>query len=169
MMKIMSMKKYLDDQPYYLGFSHCYGIGKNEKNNAIYEAKPNFFNYLLANFPNTELQASGEFVGLPKGQIGGSEVGHLTMGAGKVLTESLTRINLAFSDQSGVNNILHIPTFQQFIKNAQQKPAHLIGLISDGGVHSHINHLFSLLKIMKQQNCLSPNIHFISDGRDTPT
>jgi len=146
-----------------------WGVGENKENNAIYMAKPKFFNHLITNYPNTKLQASGELVGLPKGQIGGSEVGHLTMGAGKVLTESLTRINLAFSDQSGVNNILHIPTFQQFIKNAQQKPAHLIGLISDGGVHSHINHLFSLLKIMKQQNCLSPNIHFISDGRDTPT
>jgi len=146
-----------------------WGIGKNEKNNAIYMAKPRFFNYLISNFPNTQLQTSGEAVGLPNGQIGGSEVGHLTMGAGRVLLESLTHINLAFSNQSEINKVLQTPALQQFIKHAQQKPAHLIGLVSSGGVHSHINHLYSLLKIMKQQHCLSPNIHFISDGRDTPT
>lgn len=146
-----------------------WGIGKNEENNAIFMAKPQFFNQILKNYPYTQLQASGEFVGLPKGQIGGSEVGHLTMGAGKILTESLSRINVAFSELSGTNSILHLPTFKQFIRNAQQKPAHLIGLISTSGVHSHINHLFSLLTIMHQEKCLSPNIHFISDGRDTPT
>lgn len=146
-----------------------WGVGENKENNAIYMAKPKFFNHLITHYPNTQLQASGEFVGLPKGQIGGSEVGHLTMGAGRVLTESLTRINTAFSNPTNKNYILQIPSFQQFIKNAQQKPAHLIGLISTSGVHSHINHLFSLLKIMHQQNCLAPMIHFISDGRDTPT
>jgi len=146
-----------------------WGVGENKENNAIYMAKPKFFNHLITNYPNTKLQASGELVGLPKGQIGGSEVGHLTMGAGRVLEESLTKINNTFSNLSSNNTILQIPTFQQFIKNAQQRPAHLVGLISTSGVHAHIQHLFSLLKVMKQQKCLSPNIHFISDGRDTST
>ncbi|MCL4375098.1 2,3-bisphosphoglycerate-independent phosphoglycerate mutase [Patescibacteria group bacterium] len=146
-----------------------WGIGEPKENNAIYMAKTPFFDYLWDHYPHTKLQASGEFVGLPKGQIGGSEVGHLTIGAGQVLLQTLPRINRSLADpEHRQTGILNLPGFQQFIKLAQRHPTHLIGLVSAGGIHSHIDHLFAILKLMKQMQARSPYVHFISDGRDRP-
>jgi 2,3-bisphosphoglycerate-independent phosphoglycerate mutase len=158
-----------------------WGLGKKEPNNAIHMAETPFFDYLWDNFPHTKLHASGEAVGLPEGQIGGSEVGHLTIGAGKVLYQELSRINKSLQktldllqertvsneDMAG-EDLMENHNFLDFLNKSKINPAHLIGLVSPGGVHSHQDHLFSLLEIMKLSGCKSPFIHVISDGRDTP-
>jgi 2,3-bisphosphoglycerate-independent phosphoglycerate mutase len=144
-----------------------WGMSDETENNGIHLAATPFFDYLWEHFPHTRLQASGEYVGLPEGQIGGSEVGHLTIGAGRVIYTELPRISKALLHKDENDGILNNPLFRELIHRARQKPIHLIGLVSTGGVHSHEEHLFSLLDILKEQNCMSPYIHFISDGRDT--
>lgn len=145
-----------------------FGIGKSNKTNAIYVARTPFFDNLWQHFPHTTLQASGHAVGLPAGQIGGSEVGHLTIGAGRVLYQDLVRINRSFDEPENPSyGIQSNHNFQSFITNAQKNPAHLLGMLSPGGIHSHQKHLFSILKIMHDQGCKEPYIHVISDGRDT--
>lgn len=138
-----------------------WGLGEKRENNAIHVAQTPFFDKLWNNFPHTQLQASGEFVGLPVGQIGGSEVGHLTIGAGRVIYQELPRINKSLSDKN-----LDIKNFVELIERGRLHTIHLIGLVSPGGVHSHQEHLLRLLEIMKANGCKSPWIHFISDGRD---
>jgi len=132
-----------------------FGIKKPSRDNAITLANPVNFNNYFTTFPSTFLEASGESVGLPKGQMGGSEVGHLTMGVGAVLNQDLTKINN--SNFGKVDNI------NSFLKNCNA--LHLIGLLSDGGIHSHIEHLFKLIKAasLKKKNIY---IHIITDGRD---
>lgn len=144
-----------------------WGIGETKPNNAIHVARTPFFDNLWSNYPKTQLQAGSTFVGLPEGQIGGSEVGHLTIGAGRVIYQELPRIDRSLQSNSDAS-ILDIENFKKFLHQASQQPAHLIGLVSTGGVHSHENHLLRLLEIMKKMNCKQPYIHFISDGRDTP-
>lgn len=138
-----------------------WGLGETRENNAIHIAHTPFFDNLWNNFPHTQLQASGEFVGLPVGQIGGSEVGHLTIGAGRVIYQELPRINKALAKKD-----LDVKNFIELIERGRHNTIHLIGLVSPGGVHSHEEHLFKLLEIMKVNGCKSPWIHFISDGRD---
>lgn len=145
-----------------------WGLGEKKENNAIHMAKTPFFDSLWREFPHTILQASGEYVGLPEGQIGGSEVGHLTIGAGRIIFQELQKIDRSLTQLEGEHSILNQPQFKLFIESAKKEHPHLIGLISTGGVHSHENHLFHLLKIMKKEGCKEPSIHFISDGRDTP-
>jgi len=145
-----------------------WGLGRHKENNAIDVARTPFFDYLWKKFPHTRLQASGIFVGLPEGQIGGSEVGHLTIGAGRIIRQTLPRINQGLASARQKDGILDIAAFKQFLKNAQRKTPHLIQLISAGGIHSHIDHLFAILKLMKTASCKSPIIHYISDGRDRP-
>lgn len=138
-----------------------WGMGEARKNNAIHMAQTPFFDSLWSAFPHTKLQASGEFVGLPVGQIGGSEVGHLTIGAGRVVYQELPRINNELAKKE-----LDIKNFLELIERGRHHTIHLIGLVSSGGVHSHEDHLSKLLEIMKVNRCKSPWIHFISDGRD---
>ena len=145
-----------------------WGIGEKKENNAIHVAQTPFFDYLWNNFPHTQLQASGEYVGLPQGQIGGSEVGHLTIGAGRVIFQELPRITRSLQMLHSEESVLNITEFKEFIALAQKQSVHLIGLISPGGVHSHQNYLYALLHILKEHKAKSPVIHFISDGRDTP-
>ncbi len=145
-----------------------WGLGKPKPNNAIHVAHTPFFDHIWNQFPHTKLQASGEAVGLPQGQIGGSEVGHLTMGAGRVILQLLQRINLSFSHPESEKGILRNKVFLQLIALARRQQIHLIGLVSPGGVHSHEDHLFQLLGLLKRYSCISPYIHFISDGRDMP-
>jgi 2,3-bisphosphoglycerate-independent phosphoglycerate mutase len=146
-----------------------WGIGKPNENNAIYMAKTPFMDKIWKEYPHTQLQASHEYVGLPHGQLGGSEVGHMTMGAGKIIYQDLLRITLSLQNpKDPEDGIEHKEVFKNFISEAKKSPAHLIGMISPGGIHSHQEHLFNMLKIMKQEGCQSPYIHFISDGRDTP-
>ena len=143
-----------------------WGIGEQKENNGIFRSKTPFFDSLWNKFPHTILQASGEYVGLPAGQIGGSEVGHLTIGAGRVLYQDLPRITRGIAGIDEETNIKNNPEFIKLVEKAKIKPFHLIGLISPGGVHSHEDHLFHLLQIFKEQGCKEPLIHFISDGRD---
>ncbi|MCL1805368.1 MAG: 2,3-bisphosphoglycerate-independent phosphoglycerate mutase [Clostridiales bacterium] len=121
---------------------------------------------LRAAYPSTALAASGEDVGLPEGQMGNSEVGHLNIGAGRVVYQELTRINLAVRDGSFFAN----PVLNEACQKAkdEDKPLHLIGLVSDGGVHSEMTHLYALLELAKKHELDRVYIHALLDGRDTP-
>jgi 2,3-bisphosphoglycerate-independent phosphoglycerate mutase len=145
-----------------------WGVGKEDKSNAIFMANTPFFKRIDKEYPRTQLQASHEYVGLPHGQLGGSEVGHLTIGAGRIFFQDLPRVSRSLNDPNNSEfGILRSNTFQHFLTEAKAHTAHLIGMISPGGIHSHQDHLYKLLEIMKEQGCKSPLIHFISDGRDT--
>lgn len=144
-----------------------WGLGEPGEHNGIHMARTPFFDKIWAESPHTTLQASGEFVGLPAGQIGGSEVGHMTIGAGRVRFTELPRISRSFDPKFPNESILKYPNFLEFIDKAKMTTPHLIGLVSTSGVHAHQEHLFSLLRLMKKYGCKSPIIHFISDGRDT--
>lgn len=132
--------------------------------NAVKAAnKPNFDRY-FAKYPHSELKASGEDVGLPDGQMGNSEVGHLNIGAGRIVYQSLTRINIAIREGS----FYEIPELVSAVEvaKASGKALHLMGLISDGGVHSHYEHLFALLRLAKQHGLEKVYVHGFLDGRD---
>lgn len=132
--------------------------------NAVAQAKkPNFDRYWNT-FPHNTLKASGEAVGLPEGQMGNSEVGHLNIGAGRIVYQSLTRVNLAIRNGEFFQN----ETFKQVMDHVKKKgkKLHILGLLSDGGVHSHIDHLFALLKLAKDEGVKDVFVHGILDGRD---
>ncbi len=133
--------------------------------NAIAQARKPIYDAFLRDYPNTLLRASEQFVGLPDGQMGNSEVGHLNLGAGRVVRMDMTRIDLAILDGTFVKD----PTLLRAMTLAQQKgrSLHLIGLLSDGGVHSHQRHLYALLKMAKQQGIERVFVHVFLDGRDT--
>ena len=135
------------------------------KVNAVRQAQTPFVDSLYNLFPNTELYTSGENVGLPEGQMGNSEVGHLNIGAGRVVYQPLVRVNKAIEERT-----LHEdPTLNEAIDYAKQneKAIHLLGLVSDGGVHSHIDHLKGLVDIFSEKECEDVYIHAFTDGRDT--
>lgn len=132
--------------------------------NAVKQAKtPNLDRY-WNQFPHNQLVASGEAVGLPEGQMGNSEVGHLNIGAGRIVYQSLTRVNMSI--ESG--DFYHVKAFVKSMDHAKanNKALHLMGLLSDGGVHSHIRHLFALLKLAKQRGLEKVYVHAFLDGRD---
>ena len=139
-----------------------WGVNPRKEGNAIALANPPFYQHLLATYPNTTLSASGEDVGLPEGQMGNSEVGHTNIGAGRIVYQDLTRISKAIADGSFHAN-------KTLIKGMEgEGTLHLMGLLSDGGVHSHIDHLMALLKIARIKNISSLVVHPFLDGRDTP-
>ncbi len=141
-----------------------FGCRDEVKGNAVAQAKkPNFDRY-WQQFPHSHLTASGEAVGLPEGQMGNSEVGHLNIGAGRIVYQSLTRVNMAIREGEFVEN----ETFVHAIEHVKQHGTslHLFGLLSDGGVHSHINHLFALLKLAADKGVEKVYIHAFLDGRD---
>ena len=142
-----------------------FGLSEASPGNAISNAKTPVFDYLWENLPHTELQASGLAVGLPEGQMGNSEVGHLTIGAGRVIKQTLVEIDDAIASGQLYEN----PTLQQALTETKSKNGrlHLVGLVSDGGVHSHLNHLVALIKAAKQSELEHVFIHAITDGRDT--
>ena len=141
-----------------------FGLNPNPENNAVAEAHtPNFDRY-FSNYPLTSLQASGRGVGLPKGQMGNSEVGHMTIGSGMIVKQDLVRIDDAIEDGSFYTNPALLSALES--SKAVGRPVHLIGLVSDGGVHSHINHLKALIRLCQQQGVV-PQLHMITDGRDT--
>lgn len=142
-----------------------WGIRKEKKGNAIALAEPKNFLYYQNNCPYTTLVASGEAVGLPKGQMGNSEVGHLNIGAGRIVYQSLLKINNAIVDGSFFQNENLIKTMKHAIKN--NSVLHIMGLLSDGGVHSNINHLFALLKMADMYGVKKVAVHAFLDGRDT--
>lgn len=142
-----------------------FGIAPDNKNNAISNADMPTYKYLKTNYPWVQCHASGEWVGLPIGQMGNSEVGHLHIGAGRVLYQSLTLINNAI--QSGVfykNETIFNAIFNAKTKN---KALHVIGLLSDGGVHAHIEHIIAILRAAHLQGLKRVYVHAILDGRDT--
>ncbi|WP_026909021.1 2,3-bisphosphoglycerate-independent phosphoglycerate mutase [Paucisalibacillus globulus] len=141
-----------------------FAIRDEVKGNAVKQAnKPNFERFWNA-FPHNELKASGEAVGLPEGQMGNSEVGHLNIGAGRVVYQSLTRVNLSIRE----GDFFEKKAFLKSMNSAKSKnkALHIFGLLSDGGVHSHIEHLFALLKLAKDQGLEKVYVHAFLDGRD---
>lgn len=141
--------------------------GKNDHTNAVHQAKTPFLDKLIDQYPNGKLFASGEEVGLPKGQMGNSEVGHMNLGAGRVVYQELGRINKAWEEGVFKTHIELVEAFNYAKKN--NKNVHFLGLLSDGGVHSHINHLKGLCEAANFHGLTSNQvfIHAFSDGRDT--
>jgi 2,3-bisphosphoglycerate-independent phosphoglycerate mutase len=142
-----------------------WGIGKVEGADAIRHAKTPFVDSLYAKYPNSTLVTCGEAVGLPEGQMGNSEVGHLNIGAGRIVYQELQRINVAVRDGSFAKNPVLLESLR-FAKNNKKK-LHLLGLVSDGGVHSHINHLKAIIDSCKTEGLQNVFIHAFTDGRDT--
>ena len=142
-----------------------WGIGNHSKSDAIFSTPTPYWDSLIKNYPNSQLQASGENVGLPDGQMGNSEVGHLNIGAGRVLYQDLVKINKAIKDGSILDNPQIKEAFS-YAKNSG-KALHLMGLTSDGGVHSSLDHLFALCDIAKNYGLDKVFIHCFMDGRDT--
>ncbi len=142
-----------------------WGIGNHSKGDVIYSTPTPYWDYLVSTYPNSELQASGENVGLPDGQMGNSEVGHLNIGAGRVVYQDLVKINKACADGS----ILENPEIKAAFSYAKEngKAIHFMGLTSDGGVHSSLDHLFALCDIAKHYELKDVFIHCFMDGRDT--
>lgn len=145
-----------------------YGLSKEEKGNAVGVNCSPYVRYLLQNFPSTQLEASGLAVGLPEGQMGNSEVGHLNIGAGRVVYQELTRITKSISDGDFFQNKAFLAAVDYAKKNGGK--LHLMGLTSDGGVHSHLTHLFALLELAKRNGLENVYVHCYMDGRDvSPT
>lgn len=142
-----------------------WGLGKVAKSDAIRAAKTPFVSSLYSKYPNSTLVTCGRAVGLPEGQMGNSEVGHLNLGAGRIVYQELERINIAIEDGSLEANTALNDTLS-YAKD-HGKTLHLMGLVSDGGVHSHINHLKALTKICKDRGIEKVKIHAFTDGRDT--
>lgn len=154
----MSVKKVL------LIIMDGWGLGKVAAADAIQQANTPFTDSLYKKYPHTTLTTCGEAVGLPDGQMGNSEVGHLNLGAGRIVYQELQRINVAIRDGSFSKNE-NLLSAIRFAKN-NNKPLHLIGLVSNGGVHSHINHLKSILDVCKHEGLKNVFIHAFTDGRD---
>lgn len=142
-----------------------WGIGNKGKADVIYNTPTPYWDSLLAKYPHSQLQASGENVGLPDGQMGNSEVGHLNIGAGRIVYQDLVKINRACADNSIMQNPTIVETFEYAKKNG--KNVHLLGLTSTGGVHSSFAHLFKLCDIAKEYGIENTFIHCFMDGRDT--
>lgn len=142
-----------------------WGFGRNDASNAILAAKTPFFDSMLKSYPNSKLEASGVAVGLPAGQMGNSEVGHMNLGAGRVVYQELGRIHKAVDDNEFATN----PVIKEAFEYARQnnKDVHFIGLVSDGGVHSHIKHVKGLCDAAGAYNLEKVFIHAFLDGRDT--
>ncbi len=143
-----------------------WGYREETDGNAIAQANTPIMDSLWSAYPSTLIQTSGKAVGLPKGQMGNSEVGHLNIGAGRTVPQELVRISDATEDGSFLENPALVNICETIAQH--QTKLHLIGLCSQGGVHSHLNHLFALLELAKQQNVQEVCIHAILDGRDTP-
>ncbi|HUS02999.1 MAG TPA: 2,3-bisphosphoglycerate-independent phosphoglycerate mutase, partial [Chitinophagaceae bacterium] len=142
-----------------------WGLGKIKSSDAIQNANVPFVTSLYLKYPNTTLVTCGEAVGLPAGQMGNSEVGHLNLGAGRIVYQELERINVAIRTGEFKKNETLLNTIK-YAKN-NTKPLHLIGLVSDGGVHSHIEHLKSIISTCKEEGLQNVFIHAFTDGRDT--
>ncbi len=142
-----------------------WGIGNHSKSDAIFSTPTPYWDSLLNTYPHSQLQASGENVGLPDGQMGNSEVGHLNIGAGRVLYQDLVKINKAIADKSILKNKEIVSAFSYAKETG--KAIHFMGLTSNGGVHSSLEHLFALCDIAKEYGLEKVYIHCFMDGRDT--
>lgn len=142
-----------------------WGIGDHKKDDVIFETPTPYWDNLLATYPHSQLQASGENVGLPDGQMGNSEVGHLNIGAGRIVYQDLVKINRACADGSILKNKEIVSAFSYAKEHG--KGIHFMGLTSNGGVHSSFDHLFKLCDIAKEYGLDKTYIHCFMDGRDT--
>ena len=143
-----------------------YGLNTETKGNAVAEAATPVMDKLMADYPFVEGNASGMAVGLPEGQMGNSEVGHLNMGAGRIVYQDLTRITKAIQDGDFFENEALLAACEN--AKANDSALHLFGLVSDGGVHSHNTHIYGLLELAKRQGLSKVYVHCFLDGRDTP-
>src|SRR5210317_535258 len=151
--------------PILLAILDGWGAGPKTETNAIHVARTPNMDRWQASYPHTTLLAHNGAVGLPDGQMGNSEVGHLNIGAGRIVYQDFTRINRAIESGDFFDNEILKNTFN---KAAEKKAAvHLMGLISDGGVHSHMNHVLALLKMAADRGLTEVYIHAFMDGRDT--
>src|SRR5712675_803676 len=141
-----------------------WGFRAETKGNAIALARKPTYDALVKGFPNTLIHTAGPFVGLPERQMGNSEVGHMNMGAGRIVHMDITRIDLLIASKQ----LQNVPLFQQAMERGRGRQLHFVGLLSDGGVHSHIQHLFALLEMAKQHREENVFVHCFLDGRDTP-
>lgn len=160
------MNELIYKKPLMLVIMDGFGLSETKVGNAIAAAKTPNINYLFQNYPNTTLGASGEDVGLPDGQMGNSEVGHLNIGAGRVVYQSLTRLNISVRNQE----LDQVSAIKKAISQAviHQSKLHIMGLLSDGGVHSHINHILYLLEKGVKAGVKEVVVHAFLDGRDVP-
>ena len=142
-----------------------WGLGKKKESDAIQNANVPFVSSLYKKYPNTTLVTCGEAVGLPAGQMGNSEVGHLNLGAGRIVYQELERINVAVKNGEFQKNEVLLNSLKYAKEN--NKSLHLLGLVSDGGVHSHINHLKAITLLCKEKNIENVYVHAFTDGRDT--
>lgn len=154
----------MSKKPIVLTVLDGWGYREETRGNAIALAKKPTYDELVRKFPSTTIQTSGPFVGLPEGQMGNSEVGHLNIGAGRIVHMDMTRVDLMIEN----NTLKDVPLFQKAMERGRSRQLHFLGLLSDGGVHSHINHLFALLEMAKQQKVEKVFVHCFMDGRDTP-
>ena len=141
-----------------------WGLGDRTKSDAIFHANTPFIDSLYKKYPHCELKTFGEHVGLPKGQMGNSEVGHLNIGAGRIVYQDLAKINLACED----NSIAKKENLQKALNYAKEnnKSLHLIGLVSNGGIHSHQKHLYKLCELANNKGIERVFVHAFTDGRD---
>lgn len=158
--------KNLQSRPVCLLIMDGYGLRKDANGNAIKIANSGVIDGLMKEYPSTSLQASGMAVGLPEGQMGNSEVGHLNIGAGRVVYQELTRITKSIEDGDFFENEALNGAIDNAIKN--NKKLHLYGLLSSGGVHSHKAHLYGLLELCKRKGIKEVYVHCFTDGRDVP-
>ena len=142
-----------------------WGFGNQGKGDVIFNTPTPYWDYLMSTYPHSQLQASGENVGLPDGQMGNSEVGHLNIGAGRVVYQDLVKINRACADNSILQNKEIVAAYSYAKENG--KNLHLMGLTSDGGVHSSLDHLFKLIDIAGEYGIENTYVHCFMDGRDT--
>ncbi|HHC24904.1 MAG TPA: 2,3-bisphosphoglycerate-independent phosphoglycerate mutase [Desulfobacterales bacterium] len=155
-----------DKKPCVLIILDGWGISPNHEGNAVFLSGTPFLNKLRQEYPNTQLLCAGEAVGLPKGIMGNSEVGHLNIGAGRIVYQDLLRIDMAIQDETFSRNEELNAVMEKV--NANNSGLHLMGLVSDGGVHSQLTHLLALLDMARQKGLRRVYVHAILDGRDTP-
>jgi 2,3-bisphosphoglycerate-independent phosphoglycerate mutase len=141
-----------------------WGYRAETKGNAIALARKPNYDHLLKDFPNTLIHTAGPYVGLPEGQMGNSEVGHLNMGAGRIVQMDITRVDRLISS----GELFRQPLLLEAMERGRARQLHLMGLVSDGGVHSHIEHLFALLRMARENKVQKVLVHCFLDGRDTP-
>src|ERR1051325_986990 len=154
----------MSGRPLVLTILDGWGYSPATEGNAIAAARKPTYDTLLRDYPNTLVHTSGPFVGLPDGQMGNSEVGHLNIGAGRVIFMDVTRIDRMIESGDFFSNRVLLDTMH----HARQHRLHLMGLCSDGGVHSLLTHLYALLKLARQEGVQHVFIHCFMDGRDTP-
>ena len=156
----------MEKKPVMLMILDGFGINDKTDGNAAKLANTPNLDRLKKKYPTTEVYASGLEVGLPDGQMGNSEVGHTNIGAGRIVYQELTKITKSIED----GDFFAIPEFIEAIENCKRynSKLHILGLVSDGGVHSHIEHIFGLLELAKRQGLKKVYVHCFLDGRDTP-